>query len=144
MKPLRKNFAAAAGLAAAALPLLLLAAGCASVRTESKLYPGVPGSPFPATDPSHVEVLFEPPKKADAVRIGEVIVRPAGEPTVGEIEEGVRIETAKIGGQAAVVVADGTRTLGDVAPGSWWEGAAGKPETSAGRAVVAVAIRYKE
>jgi len=120
---------------------LLVAAGvvggCTSVSVSSTRYLGVPE--FPPTDPNAVEILRRPPHRAHD-RLGEVVLEPSGNPSVGEMEQAIRLEAAKIGADAAVLVFDKTKRIGTVVEGPWWARSA---HAVYGRRIVAVAIRYR-
>jgi hypothetical protein len=126
-------------LAIAALPLAL-ASGCNTMTSSRNLYPGVPGSPFPPTDPAAVQLLRTEPTKPH-LRIGEIFLDPTGAPDLATIEQRFREETAKVGGDASVLVLDSTRSMGSVYSGPWW---ARDEDTVYGKVIVAVAIRWKE
>src|SRR5215831_7035983 len=104
-----------------ALVALALAAGsvsCASVSASSERLIGAPS--FPPTRPETVLILRREPRKPHE-RIGHVFIEPSGSPPVTEIEEAIRTETARLGGDAAVIVFDRTRRVGTVYEGPWWD-----------------------
>jgi hypothetical protein len=114
----------------------LLLTGCATVSANSQRYIGAPQ--FPPTDARHVEILRHEPKRPHE-RIGEVVLHPSGNPDVAEIEKTLREETAKLGGDAAVLVYDKTRRMGTVVSGTWWV----RYHTPIReRVIVAVAIKF--
>ncbi len=124
----------------APLAVLLLAAaapGCATVRVSSYRTPGV--GPFPPTAPSSVEILRRMPR-GGIVRLGEIVLRPSGAPTVERIEAALRTEAAAMGAQAVVVVEDRTRESGRPGREPGW-GRADVPRY--GRRITAVAVRYR-
>lgn len=124
-------------LLALALPLATLAlAGCATVSVSSMRYLGVPQ--FSPTDPATVEILRHVPRRPHE-KLGEVFLRPSGNPPVAEMEQALRGEAAKMGADAAVVVYDRFRRIGTVIQGPWW---ARSSSPVYGRTIVAVAIRY--
>ena len=131
---IRANLAGgvALGLAVAAL------AACTTISVSSKHYLGVPE--FPASDPAAVEILRRPPHRAH-VRIGEVALAPSGSPSVADMEQAIRVEAAKLGADAAVLVLDRTGRVGTVVEGPWWARSA---YPVYGRRIVAVAIRYDD
>ena len=92
------------------LPLIFLSllAGCSMVTVESQRYLGVPT--YASTDPSTVEILQTVPTRPN-VRLGEISLEPQGKPPVSEIEEKLRTAAAKMGANAAVIVADKTQAL---------------------------------
>ncbi|HVN75620.1 MAG TPA: hypothetical protein VMT19_04830 [Thermoanaerobaculaceae bacterium] len=126
---------------AAAASILLLAvgclAGCTTISVSSTHYLGVPE--FPATDPGAVEILRQPPRRPHE-RLGEVVLAPSGSPSVAEMEQAIRVEAARMGADAAVLVFDKTRRIGTVVEGPWWSRTA---RPIYGRRIVAVAIRYR-
>lgn len=126
-------------LALAASPLVL-ASACSTMTSSHSLYPGIPGAPFPPTDPMTVKILRSEPTKPH-VRLGEIVIDPTGGPDLDSIEQRFREETARLGGSAAVLVLDGTRSMGSVYSGPWW---ARQEDTAYGKVIVAVAIRYTE
>ena len=81
---------------------------------------------------------FRPRQPHD--RLGEVFLEPSGSPPIEEMEQALRTETAKLGGQAAVIVQDRTRRIGTIVEGRWWNRTA-RPIYA--RKIVAVAIRYR-
>lgn len=123
-------------LALSAAAVLLLT-GCSTVSADSHRYIGAPA--FPPSDASRVEILRHEPKRPHE-RLGEIVLKPSGDPDVAEIEKAMREEAARLGGDAAVLVFDRTRRMGTVVSGNWWVRYA-RPVY--GRVIVAVAIRYK-
>lgn len=122
--------------------LLALAAAasclsCSSVHASSERLIGSPA--YPPSQAATVLILRREPKKPHE-RLGHVYVDPDGTPPVEEIEAAIRSETAKLGGDAAVIVFDKTRRVGTMVEGPWWNRRA-YPIT--GRKIIAVAIRYK-
>ncbi len=123
---------ALAALTAGALAL----SGCATVSVSSSRYLGMPVAA--PTDPAGVEILRREPRRRH-VQIGEVILRPSGDPEVAKLERALREEAAALGADAAVVVRDTTRRMGSFVSGPWWS----RSHTPVyGRVIVAVAIRY--
>jgi len=115
----------------------LLLTGCSSVSADTKRYVGAPQPP--PTDPLRVEILRRVPKRPHE-RIGEVVLTPSGAPHVDEIEKRLREETAKLGGDAAVLVYDRTKRMGTFVTGDWWVVRASPLYE---RVIVAVAIKYR-
>lgn len=112
-------------------------AGCATVSVSSSRYLGVPAAA--PTDPARVEILRREPRRRH-VQIGEVVLRPSGDPEVERLERALREEAATLGAEAAVVVRDSTRRVGTFVTGPWWS----RSHTPVyGRVIVAVAIRYR-
>ena len=103
--------------------LALAIASCAYVEATTTQYVGVP-RPAP-TDAATVQVLPSEPMRVHD-RLGEILldisVDPA--PSVAEVEQKLREEGAKMGGNAVFVVRD------QIVP-------------SVGRKLIAVAIRYR-
>jgi hypothetical protein len=120
----------------AALAGLLLISGCTYVSVETRHYLAVPN--YPPTDPALVQILHAPPAKPHE-RLGEISLEPEGNPSVSEMEAKLRQAAAKIGADAAVIVADQMRIMGAYETGPWW----GRTiSTQYGRVIIAVAIRY--
>ncbi len=122
--------------AALALTIAVLS-GCTSISVSSKRYLGVPE--VAPTDPATVEILRHPPRRPHE-RLGEVTLEPSGSPTVAAMEQAIRVEAAKMGADAAVLVFDRTKRIGTVVEGPWWARSA---HPVYGRRIVAVAIRYR-
>jgi hypothetical protein len=96
---------------------------------------------FPATDPSTVQILHRPPEQAHWV-LGQVTVEPQGDPSQDQIEAKIREETANLGGNAAVIVADRLQRVGAVwTGGPWWGG--GNIQPVMGQVISAIVVRYK-
>ena len=107
----------------AALACALLAC-CAYVDATTTPYIGVPR--FPAGDPAAVEVLPSEPMRTHD-RLGEILLDISLDPAppVAEVEQRLREEAAKMGGNAVFVVRD-------------------MVNPNAGRKLIAVAIRYRQ
>jgi len=118
--------------------LLLAGAGCQNVSTTHTQAIG--GPRFAPSDPTQVQILRTEPTRAH-VRLGEVKAEPSS-PKVDAalIEDALRKEAAKLGADAAVVVADRTQVTGAVVTGPWWGRSL---EATEGRVVIAVAIKYQ-
>jgi len=106
-----------------AVALACALAACAYVDATTTQYIGVPR--FPPSDPKTVQVLAAEPMKVHD-RLGEILLDISVDPpaAVAEVEQRLREEAAKMGGNAVFVVRD------MVNPG-------------AGRRLIAVAIRYR-
>ena len=118
------------------LIILSLLFGCTYVSVESRRYLAVPS--YPPTDPASVQILHAPPTQPHE-RLGEISLQPEGNPPVQEMEAKLREAAAKMGADAAVIVADKMRYMGAFETGPWWS-----REISPvyGRIIIAVAIRY--
>ena len=117
-----------------------LAASCVSCSSVSSSSERLIGGPsFPPTRPENVLILRREPRKPHD-RIGHVYVEPSGAPPVSDIEQAIRVEAAKLGADAAVIVFDRTQRVGTAIEGPWWNRRA-YPIT--GRKIIAVAIRYR-
>jgi hypothetical protein len=117
---------------------LCLTTGCQTVSTTHTQEIG--GPRFAPSDPTKVEILRTEPTRAH-VRLGEVQAEPSDTSVdVSKIEDALRKEAAKLGADAAVVVADKTQVTGAVVSGPWWGRSV---EAIQGRVVVAVAIKYQ-
>ncbi len=116
----------------------LVVAGCSYVSVRTNQYLGV--TPYPPTDPTSVQILHSEPQRPHE-RLGEITLEPQGSSPVTEMEDKLRQAAARIGADAAVIVADRTTLMGTYATGPWW-GREISPEY--GRVIVAVAIRYTD
>jgi hypothetical protein len=133
--PSTKIFLAILLVLTAAAALLLT--GCSSVSAQAIRYVGAPQPP--PTDPSRVEILRRVPSRPHE-KLGEVVLQPSGDPDVAAIEKKMREETAKLGGDAAVLVYDKTKRMGTVYSGDWW---VVRAQPLWGRTIVVVAVKYK-
>lgn len=118
------------------LATLSLTAGCSYVSVNTKQYLGVPL--YPPTDPASVEILRSEPLK-NHEQLGEISLEPTGNPPVSEIEQKLREAAAKMGANAAVLVADRTMRMGAIATGPLY---ARQISPDFQRVIIAVAIRY--
>jgi len=116
--------------------VLFLLAGCSMVTVQSQRYLGVPT--YAATDPSTVEILRTVPTRPN-VRLGEISLEPQDHPPVSELDEKLRVAAAKMGANAAVIVANKTEIVGAWVTGPWF---AREADPIYGRVIIAVAIRY--
>jgi len=116
--------------------VLSLLFGCTYVSVETRKYLAVPS--YPPTDPAGFQILHAPPTQPHE-RLGEISLQPQGNPPVQEMEAKLRQAAAKMGADAAVIVADRMQYMGAFVTGPWW-GREISPEY--GRVIVAVAIRY--
>ncbi len=128
-------------MAIAAILLMIAAvlttiAGRNYVTVNTRPYLGMPS--YPPTDPASVEILRTEPLRPHE-RLGEITLEPQGSPSVTEMEQKLREAAAKMGANAAVLVADRTMRMGAVVTGPWY-GRQVSPEFQ--RFIVAVAIRY--
>ena len=122
-------------LAAAVLAI----AGCASTSVSTIPYPDV-GTLSP-TEPARVQILRAEPARPH-VKLGEITVDASSSPppTPQEVDGMLRTAAAKLGADAAVVVADTTQPGLPVAGATWW----GRTPMSRGaREVIAVAVKYR-
>jgi hypothetical protein len=96
---------------------------CAFVDATTTQYIGVPR--FPAGDPAAVQVLQSEPMRTHD-RLGEILLDISVDPpaAVADIEQRLREEAAKMGGNAVFVVRD-------------------MVNPNVGRKLIAVAIRYR-
>lgn len=118
------------------LATLSLTSGCNYVSVNTKPYLGVPL--YPPTNPADVEILRTEPLRPHE-RLGEVTLEPTGNPPVQEMEQKLREAAAKMGADAAVLVADRTMRMGATVSGPWY-GRQISPDFQ--RFIIAVAIRY--
>jgi hypothetical protein len=125
----------AGGLVAALLALN----GCATVDAQTTAYVGVE-HPAP-TLASEVVVLRTEPLRPH-VRLGEVLIDASVDPAppITQVEEKLREESAKLGGDAVVVVYDHIGTVGAYVSGPLWSR---DIETIQGRKLKGIVIKYK-
>jgi hypothetical protein len=133
MKNKRMAIVAILLMIAAVLPMI---AGCNYVTANTKPYLGMPS--YPPTDLASVEVLRTEPLRPYE-RLGEITLEPQGNPSVAEMEQKLREAAAKMGANAAVLVADRTMRMGATVSGPWY-GRQVSPDFQ--RFIVAVTIRY--
>src|SRR5512141_1656137 len=124
-------------VAGVVLASALLRSGCSSVGMRYERAIGAPS--FAPTAPAKVEILRHEPQRPH-VRLGHVVLRPSGEPSVEELERAIREGASAMGADAAVLVRDTTRRIGTVYEGPWWARSA---YPVYGRQIIAVAIRYQ-
>ena len=120
----------------AAIAAVLTLTGCHSIPTSFTPYAGV--GQFPPSKTAKVEILRIDPTRRH-VRLGEIKVEPAGGVSAGEIETALRQQAAKLGADAALVVADRVRPPAPYVGG--WRSSAAEPLPQ--REVIAVAIKYQ-
>jgi hypothetical protein len=118
--------------------VLFVSTGCQTVSTSKIQYIGVPK--FPPTDPAQVQILRTEPTRPHT-RLGEVRAEPSSESIdVNTIETAIKKAAAKLGADAAVIVADKTQIVGAQAVGGYLNRSF---EAVEGRVVIAVAIKYQ-
>lgn len=125
----------AGGLTAALLAL----SGCATVDARTTAYVGVE-HPAPTSD-SQVEVLRIEPLRPH-VRLGEVLIDASVDPAppIADVEQKLRDESAKLGGDAVVVVYDHIQPVAAYVSGPLWSR---DIETIQGRKLKGIVIKYK-
>src|SRR5689334_13169790 len=102
-RPMKPTLRFLPSLATILIALFVLT-GCASVPTTFTSYDGA--AKFPPSDPAKVEVLRADPTRAH-VRLGEVQAQPDDTNVdMVKIEAALRQQAAKLGADAAVIVAD--------------------------------------
>jgi hypothetical protein len=111
---------------------------CASIDAQTTEYVGAPHAA--ATNPANVQVLRSEPTR-EHVRVGEVILEASTEPAppVTELEQKLKDEAAKIGGDAVVVVYDQIQPVAAVVNGPLWNR---DIETIEGRRLKGIVIHY--
>ena len=133
MKPAIRYLSFVAGLG-----VLLVATGCNTVSINSTQYVGV--RQFPPTNPADIEIMRAEPKRPN-IRLGEVRAEPSSDSvSVQKIEQALQNAAAKMGGDAVVIVHDGTQVTGAIVTGPWFGRSV---QTIQGRVVVGVAIKYE-
>ncbi|MDZ5436505.1 hypothetical protein T3H00_28045 [Pseudomonas fluorescens] len=118
---------------------LLALSGCATVDAQSTAYVGVE-HPAP-TMPSEVVVLRSEPLRPH-IRLGEVLIDASVDPAppIAEVEQKLREESAKLGGDAVVVVYDRIGIVGVHANGPLW---ARDVQAIEGRKLKGIVIKYR-
>jgi hypothetical protein len=132
-------------LPTAAVRFLVLAslqlglAGCASIDAHTTEYVGA--THLAASNPATVEILRNEPRRTHE-RLGEVLIDASTEPapTVAAIEQKLREEAAKIGGDAAVLVYGRVQPVAAVVNGPLWDR---DIQSIQGRKLKAIVIHYQ-
>ncbi|MVV47553.1 hypothetical protein EJA72_04700 [Pseudomonas sp. PB120] len=125
----------AGGLTAALLAL----SGCATVDAHTTAYVGVE-HPAP-TQASQVVVMRTEPLRPH-VRLGEVVIDASTDPAppITDVEQKLREESAKLGGDAVVVVYDHIQPVGRYVTGPLWSRGI---ETIQGQKLKGIVIKYR-
>jgi hypothetical protein len=119
------------------IAVLFSATGCNTVSTSVRQDIGAPT--YAPSNPTQVVILRTVPTRPH-VRLGEVQADPMSDSTpASQIEAALQKAAAKLGADAAVVVADRTQVTGAMVTGPWWGRSV---EAVQGRVVIAVAIKY--
>jgi hypothetical protein len=118
---------------------LLALGGCATVDARTTAYVGVE-HPAP-TLASEVVVLRTEPLRPH-VRLGEILIDASIDPAppITEVEQKLRDETAKLGGDAVVVVYDHIQPVARYVTGPLWSR---DIETIEGRKLKGIVIKYR-
>jgi hypothetical protein len=123
-------------IALPALILALLLTGVVACARNSgyHFYPQTPR--FAPTHPAEVDLLRREPRR-DHIRLGEVWIRPSPRMNRYDVEGLLRERTARMGGDALVIVAD--RYFSEGVVFNYWRG----PRSVYSRQIVGIAIRYR-
>jgi len=121
-------------LPALILALLLPTAVACARHSGYHFYPHTPR--FAPIHPAEVDLLRREPRR-DHIRLGEVWVRPSWRMDRYDVEGMLRERTARMGGDALVIVAD--RYFRDGVVYNYWRGA----RSVYRRQIVGIAIRYR-
>jgi hypothetical protein len=126
-------------LATALAGTLLALSGCATVDARTTAYVGVE-HPAP-TLASEVVVLRTEPLRPH-IRLGEVLIDASVDPAppITQVEGKLRDESAKLGGDAVVVVYDHIQPMGAYVNGPLW---ARDVRTIEGRKLKGIVIKYR-
>ena len=126
-------------LAGGLIASLMTLGGCATVDARTTAYVGVE-HPAP-TLPSEVVVLRTEPLRPH-VRLGEILIDASVDPAppITQVEEKLRDEAAKLGGDAVVVVYDHIQAVGAYVNGPLW---ARDVQTIEGRKLKGIVIKYR-
>jgi hypothetical protein len=118
----------------------LAAASCASMEATTTPYVNAPQ--LAPADPAAVKIVRTEPLEPHE-RLGEVVVDMSVStppPPIEQVEAALAEQSAKLGGNAVVVVVDRVQPSDNYVTGTYW----GRPMDSvAGRKTIGVAIRYK-
>lgn len=117
---------------------LFFTCACSHVSVDVRQDLGVPT--FAPTNPQSVEILRIFPARP-SIQIAAISVEPTGNPPIAEIELKLRDAAAKLGANAAVIVADRTVLMGASVSGGF---AMRQVTRDYERLIDAVAIRYTE
>ena len=121
-----------------AVVALFALSGCNTVSTTSTQYIGV--QQFPPSNPATVQILRTEPTRPH-IKLGEIRAEPSSTSVdVTKIEMVLREKAAKMGADAAVVVADRTQVTGAMVVGGWMDRSV---EPIEGRVIIAIAIKYQ-
>lgn len=129
-------------LPTAAVRFLVLASlqlglpGCASIDAHTTEYVGA--THLAASNPATVEILRNEPRRTHE-RLGEVLIDASTEPAP-TIEQKLREEAAKIGGDAAVLVYGRVQPVAAVVNGPLWDR---DVKSIQGRKLKAIVIHYQ-
>ncbi|CAI8866738.1 MULTISPECIES: hypothetical protein [unclassified Pseudomonas] len=117
----------------------LLLGACASIDAQTTAYVGGP-HPGP-TLAANVQVLRVEPTRPH-VRLGEILVDASVDPAppITDVEQKLKDEAAKIGGDAVVVVYDHIQPVAAYVSGPLWSR---DIETIQGRKLKGIVIRYQ-
>jgi hypothetical protein len=121
-------------LPALILALLLTGAVACARNSGYHFYPQTPR--FAPTHPAEVDLLRREPRR-DHIRLGEVWIRPSPRMNRYDVEGLLRERTARMGGDALVIVAD--RYFSEGVVFNYWRG----PRSVYSRQIVGIAIRYR-
>lgn len=137
-QPLFGRFKHALSSAGLAVTLLALSA-CASIDAQTTAYVGGP-HPGP-TLAANVQVLRVEPTRPH-VRLGEILVDASVDPAppIADVEQKLKDEAAKIGGDAVVVVYDHIQPVAAYVSGPLWSR---DIETIQGRKLKGIVILYQ-
>ncbi|MNC43971.1 hypothetical protein D3C76_932770 [compost metagenome] len=119
--------------------LLLVLAGCSSIDARTTEYVGVAHAA--PTNAANVEVLRREPLRPHS-RLGEILVDASVEPAppISDVEQKLRDEAAKIGGDAVVVVYDRIQPQSAYVSGPLWDR---DIHTVEGRKLKGIVIKYQ-
>ncbi|MBC2690883.1 MULTISPECIES: hypothetical protein [Pseudomonas] len=117
----------------------LLLSACASIDAQTTAYVGAP-HPGP-TLAANVQVLRVEPMRPH-VRLGEILVDASVDPAppITDVEQKLKDEAAKIGGDAVVVVYDRIQPVAAYVSGPLWSR---DIETIQGRKLKGIVIQYQ-
>jgi hypothetical protein len=114
---------------------------CSTVSETEQPTLGAPQ--YPPTNPAQVVILHTAPDRPH-IQLGKVTVDASTQPPppVEKINAALQQGTAKLGGDAIVLVYDYTKTVGAVYTGAGWSG--GEIDPIRDRVVIGIAVKYTD
>jgi hypothetical protein len=121
--------------------LSVAAASCATTELATTTTPYVNAPQLAPADPAAVKIVRTEPLEPHE-RLGEIVIDMSitFPPPIADVEASLAAESARLGGNAVVVVVDRVQPSDNYVTGTYW----GRPYDSVlGRKTIGVAIKYK-